>query len=210
MKRILTSALGLLALCSAALAQVNVVPQEGVQTAYLPKQTYSASFFGLVPVVTAATDQICISGSASKTIKVQRIMVWGTTATANQTVPISLVRRASLDTGGTPAGTTANPANTVSKRNTGNATHTAVLVSYTAAPTITDSSPTYIETQLLTMSLVISTLGAFPVDFNFGTDVGNLVDPPTLRGVAQQICVNNSAALTNASAWSGVIVWTEE
>lgn len=211
-RKILAAALtwGLAVAPIPALAQVNVVPQIGVTTGYTPKATYSAAFFGLVPVTTIGTDQVCISGSASKTIRVQRITIWGTTATANQTVALNLVRRASVDTGGTAATTTANPANTIAKRDPSAAASTATLVSYTAAPTITDSSPTYVESQLLTMSLVVSTLGAFPTDFNYGTDNSNLVNAPVLRGAAQQLCINNAAALTNASAWNGVIVWTEE
>src|SRR5258706_14002409 len=86
-------ALLILGLLAPASAQVNVNPQVGLTTAYLPKVTYSAGFFGLVPVVTANTDQVCIAGSATKTIRVQRITVWGTTATAVQNLPVNLVRR---------------------------------------------------------------------------------------------------------------------
>src|SRR4051812_23118591 len=109
------------ALAVPAAAQVGSVPQVGTVSNYLAKTTYSSSFFGLVPVVTSGTDQVCISGSATKTIRVQRIQIWGTTATAPQAVPLSLVRRTSLDTGGTPAATTANPGVTtqISKRDTG-------------------------------------------------------------------------------------------
>lgn len=206
--RTLCLALGLFPALAAA--QVNVVPQVGVTTAYLPKASFSAAFFGLVPVVTIGTDQICISGSATKTIRLQRITIYGTTATANQSVALSLVRRASLDTGGTAAGTTANPANTVSKRDTTSAAHTAVLVSYTAAPTIVDSSPTYIETQMMTMSLIVATTTPVPVNFDYGRNNANLVNAPVIRGLTQQLCINNATALTNASAWNGVIEWTEE
>jgi hypothetical protein len=212
MRKFLALALGAALLVAPAAAQVNTVPQTGVQTAYVAKTTYSSSFFGLVPVVTSGTDQVCISGSATKTVRVQRITIWGTTATAPQTVPLSLVRRASLDTGGTAAGTTANPGITtqIAKRDTSTAAATAVLVSYTAAPTIVDSAPTYIDAQLLAMPIVTSVMSAVPVDFHFARDTENLLQPPTLVGVAQQLCVNNAAALTNASAWNGSIVWTEE
>lgn len=206
--RSLALALGLFPALAAA--QINAVPQVGLTTGYLPKATYSAAFFGLVPVTTNGTDQVCISGSATKTIRVQRITIWGTTATANQSVPLNLVRRASADTGGTAASTTANPANTIAKRDTTSAAATATLVSYTAAPTIVDTSPTYIESQLMTMTLVVSTLNAYPADFNYGTDNSSLLNAPVLRGTAQQLCVNNGAALTNASAWNGLITWTEE
>lgn len=212
MRKFLALALGAALLVAPAAAQVNFVPQPGVQTAYVPKTTYSSSFFGLVPVVTIGTDQVCISGSATKTVRVQRITIWGTTATAPQTVPLSLVRRASLDTGGTAAGTTANPGITtqIAKRDTSTVAATAVLVSYTAAPTIVDTAPTYIDTQLLAMPIVTSVMSAVPTDFYFARDTENLLQPPTLVGVAQQLCVNNAAALTNASAWNGSIVWTEE
>jgi hypothetical protein len=212
MRKFLALALGAALLVAPAVAQVNFVPQPGVQSAYVAKTTYSSSFFGLVPVVTSGTDQVCISGSATKTVRVQRITIWGTTATAPQTVPLSLVRRASLDTGGTAAGTTANPGITtqIAKRDTSTVAATAVLVSYTAAPTIVDTAPTYIDTQLLAMPIVTSVMSAVPVDFHFARDTENLLQPPTLVGVAQQLCVNNAAALTNASAWNGSIVWTEE
>jgi len=212
MKRLYLAGLGLLALTAAALSQVNVVPQVGLTTAYLAKATYSSAFFGLVPVVTSATDQICISGSATKTIRIQRLTIAGTTATANQSVPLSLLRRVSLDTGGTAALTTANPGVTtqIAKRDVSTSAPTAVLVSYTAAPTIVDSAPTYIDSLMMTMSLVVATGSPGVVDFNYARDIENLLQAPTLVGVNSQICVNNSAALTNASLWNGSIVWTEE
>lgn len=215
MKKLLLSALGLLALGAAALAQVNVVPSVGLTTGYLPKNTYSSAFFGLVPVVTAGTDQICISGSASKIVRVQRITVYGQTTTATQNVAINLVRRVSLDTGGTPAGTTANPGVTtqIASRDTGQVTNisaTAVLVSYTAAPTIVDTAPVYIDSQNMFSPLAASINSAIPADFYFARDAENNVGLATLRGAAQQICVNNAATLTNTNLWNGSIVWTEE
>lgn len=212
MKKLLVLLGAALLAFAAPVAAQNTVPQTGVQIGYIAKTTYSSSFFGLVPVVTIGTDQVCISGSATKTVRVQSIKIWGTTATAPQAVPISLVRRASLDTGGTAAATTANPGITtqISKRDTSYPAATAVLVSYTAAPTITDAAPTYIDTQLLSMPIVTSVMAPTPVDFNFAKDIENLLQVPTLVGVAQQLCVNNAVALTNASAWNGTIIWTEE
>lgn len=210
MKRLLLASVALLGLIAPAIAQINAVPQVGVTTAYYQKQTFSAAFFGLVPVVTANTDQICISGSATKKITIQRITVWGTTATATQAVPINLVRRVSADTGGTAASTTANPANTIAKRDVSTGAATATLISYTAAPTVVDSSPTYLDSQMMGMPIVTSVMAPTPVDFHYARDTENLVQAPILVGTAAQVCVNNGAALTNASAWNGVVVWTEE
>ena len=215
MKRILLSALGLLALGTTALAQVNVVPQTGITLGYLAKATYSSSFFGLVPVITANTDEVCITGSATKIVRVQRVTIYGTTATAPQTLPVSILRRASADTGGTPAVTTANPGvlTQIASRDTTQATNasaTAVLISYTAAPTVVDTAPVWVESQLMTMPVVTGVMSATPVDFNFEAWAEDNVQVLTLRGVAQQACVNINAALTNASAWNGTITWTEE
>lgn len=198
-----------------ASAQVNSVPQTGVTTGYLAKNTYSSAFFGLVPVVTSGTDEVCITGSATKVVRVQRISIWGTTATAPQTVPLVLLRRASADTGGTAAGTTANPgvATQIASRDTGqapNTASTAILISYTAAPTVVDTAPVYVDSQLLVMPIVTSLMSAVPAEFYFARDNENNLQTTTLRGVAQQLCVNVGAALTNASAWNGSIVWTEE
>jgi hypothetical protein len=48
------------------------------------------------------------------------------------------------------------------------------------------------------------------VDFNFQAWNEDLIQPPTIRGAAQAICVNIGAAITNASVWNGTITWTEE
>jgi hypothetical protein len=212
MKRLLLSLLAVAISATAALAQVNVVPSTGLTTGYLSRQTYSSSFVGLVPV-TAGTDVLCISGSATKTIRLQYIKIWGTTASAVQSLPVMLLRRASLDTGGTPALTTANPGVTtqIAKRDTTNGAATAVLVSYTANPTIVDTSPTFLDSAILTMPIVTSAVSPLPVDFNFARDTENFLQAPVLAGLTQQICVNiNAATVTNASVWNGVVAWTEE
>jgi hypothetical protein len=121
----------------------------------------------------------------------------------------------SLNTGGTPALTTANPGVTtqIASHDTGQNTNlsaTAVLVSYTAAPTNVDTAPVYIGAQMLTMPVVTSVMPALPVDFHSSWDVQNNLQAYTLRGASQQLCVNNTAALTNASSWAGQITWTEE
>src|SRR4051812_36698646 len=103
-------------------AQVNVVPATGVISAYRTGVTYSAGFIGLVPAA-STTDLLCIAGSATKTVKLQQIKISGSGTAIS--VPATLLRRASADTAGTAASTTANPANNVSKRDTTNATATA-------------------------------------------------------------------------------------
>jgi hypothetical protein len=206
MKRILTSALGLLALCSAALAQP--VPQTGVTFGYVPKQTFSAAFFGLVPPA-SATDMVCIAGSATKKITVTSFVLSGTATTA-VSVPVTLLRRASVDTGGTAASTTANPANTIAKHDSTFGTATAVPISYTAVPTIVDSSPTYIAAASLNLAPLATAVAVVPLRFDFGKDAANLLQAPTLRGIAQQFCLNFGAVSVTGGVLNGSITWTEE
>lgn len=212
-KRILTSALGLLALGTAALAQVNVVPQVGVTTGYLPKVTYSSSFFGFVPF-TGGTDEICIAGSATKVIRLGRISIGGS-ASAVVNLPVTILRRASLDTGGTAATTTANPGVTtqIASRDTGQAPNLgakATLVSYTAAPTIVDTAPVYIDSGTMTLQTTGTTAGGANLIFDWSRDIENNVQPPTLRGAAQQICVNFNGTSPGTALLNGSLTWSEE
>ena len=190
MKRILLGLLGTIALAIPGTAQP--VPQTGVTFGYVPKATYSSAFFGLVPV-TGATDVVCITGSASKTVRLQRMVILGTigVTTANPGITTQIARHDAALAG----------------------TATASLVSYTANPTINDAAPVYLDSKSLTMPIVtsVTSVGAGAADFNYITDNVNLLSPPTVYGVAQQICANFGAvAITNASTLNGVVVWTEE
>jgi hypothetical protein len=202
----------LLGPCAPAFAQVNTVPQPGLTTGYLPKVTYSSAFFGLVPPA-SATDVLCIAASATKTVRVQRVVIGGTGTAAS--LPIQVVRRAILDTGGTLGTTTANPGTTtqITSRDTGlatNASATAVLASYTAVPTINDSAPVYVDSGIL--GVVATTVGTpTPLTvFDWSRDIENLLQVPTLaKGSTQQLCVNFNAVSTTSSL-NGQITWTEE
>lgn len=204
--RKLLLALTLLFISDTALGQP--VPQVGVTWGYVPKVTYSAAFIGLVPAA-SATDVICLAGSASKSVRLQNIRLSGSTSTL-VTLPVTLLRRVIANSGGTAASTTANPANTISKRDTTFATATAVPIAYTANPTINDTSPTYIDSQSLT--LVVTTAGTVtvPLFFDYGKDVENLLMPPALTGVAAQFCLNFNAVTVAAGLLNGSITWTEE
>jgi hypothetical protein len=212
-KRLTLAALGLLALGSAAIAQINVTPQVGLTTGYLAKTTYSSAFFGFVPF-TGGTDEICISGSASKVVRVNRISLGGT-ASAIVNLPVTILRRVSLDTGGTAATTTANPGVTtqIASRDTGQAPNTAataVLISYTAAPTIVDSAPVYLDSTTMVLSLTGTGAGIGNAIFDWSRDIENNAQVPTLRGAAQQICVNFNGTTPGTASLNGSISWTEE
>lgn len=212
-KFLLGAAAGML-FASSALAQVTVTPQVGLTTAYLPKATFSSAFFGLVPPA-SATDMVCIAASASKTIRVQRVVITGSAATA-VALPIQVVRRASLDSGGTAASTTANPGVTtqIASRDTGQALNTAAtatLISYTAVPTINDNSPVYLDSAVLGIAATSVGVVSAPTVFDWSRDNANLLQVPTLaKGSTQQICVNFGGVSITSGSLNGQITWTEE
>ena len=201
--------LGLAAIfASPVAAQVNVVPQVGVISGIVNKASYRAVSVGLVPAA-SATDFFCIAGSATKTVKVTGIRLQGVAGTLTS-VPIVLIRRASVATGGTAASTIANPANTISKVDTTNAAASATLIAYTANPTITDASPTYLGSAYLTVPTVAAGTSTPLTEFIFGANLPQFTQQATLRGVAEQICLNMQAATITAGVLNIVVFWTEE
>lgn len=212
MKKTFALALGLVLAPALAFAQtggpgVNSVPQVGLITGVNnQQQTYTAGFIGLVPPA-SATDTICIAGSATKTIAVTRIQLSGTAGTL-VTLPVTLVRRVTVATGGTAASTTANPANNIAKHDTLNATASAVPISYTAVPTITDSSPTYLQTANLTLPVTSAGTSTVPLDWRYG-NIGIGEQPLILRGIAAQLCLNLNTISVSSGVLTGSITWYE-
>lgn len=216
MKKTFAIALGLGLLASAlAVAQtsapvsttVNRTPITGVITQIANTQaTYTAGFIGLVPPA-SATDTICIAGSASKTVAVTRIQLSGTAGTL-VTLPVTLVRRVTVATGGTAASTTANPANNIAKHDVNNATATAVPISYTAVPTITDSSPTYLQTANLTLPTTAAGTSTVPIDWRYG-NIATGEQPLILSGAAAQLCLNLNTVSVSSGVLTGSITWYE-
>lgn len=209
MKRLLLAIgfwLGLTALASAqcvSSAGVNTVPTVGQNCLTESTiDTYSATSIGLVPAA-SATDIACITGSASRIVRVLSVRVSGSAGTL-VSVPVVLVKRASANTGGTLATSTALPV--PYKLDTTDAAPTATTSAWTANPTIVDTSPGLLDVANVTFN-VTTAAGGTPFNFTYLTHIYN--EPPTLRGVAQQVCIN----LNGVSVSSGVLaisfLWTE-
>lgn len=196
------------ALVAPAMAQVNVVPQQGVLSGVVPKATYSSVALALPPAA-SATDIACIAGSATKTIRVTRLTITGTAGTL-VTAPFTLVRRASVNTGGTAGTTTANWANNIAKHDTTSANASATLISYAANPTINDTSPDYIRSAHLTIPVTSAGTVTNPIDWAFGDNGIGQNNQLVLRGAAQQLCVNLNAVSVASGLLHLSIEWTEE
>lgn len=210
MKKLLLALAFALGLSPLAFAQQGPiqVPQVGnISNVGNQQLTYTAGFIGLVPAA-SATDVICLSGSATKTIALTRVQLSGSAGTL-VSLPITMVRRAALNTGGTPASTTANPANTIAKHDTLDATATAVPVSYTANPTLTDGSPTYLRSQSLTLPVTSAGTSIAPIDWKFAELQSTGEKMILLRGLAQQICLNLNAVSVSSGVLNGSLSWIE-
>lgn len=182
---------------------INTVPQTGVTCPSEPTvPTYGATSIGLVPAA-AATDIACLIGSATRTVRLQAIRMSGSGTAIS--VPVIIMKRASLNTGGTAATSTALPA--AYPFDSGNAAATATLNAWTANPTIVDTSPGILSNANL--GLVATTVGAAVQPYLLFDYTERFYSQAiTLRGAAQQFCVNLNAttptALLNIS-----FRWTE-
>ncbi len=206
MKRLLLGGIALAVMAGVALAQVNVVPQVGVTSAYVKQRTYSAVSIGLAPAA-SATDVFCISGSTTASISIKRIAVSGTAATL-VTVPVTILRRATLDTGGTAATTTALPVGTANFSS--DSAPTAVLTAYTANPTITDASPTYFRTAVTSFNTTSALVASPVLEWKFGEQTGDFARAlDILKGSTQQYCLNLNAVSITTGLLNIDITWVE-
>lgn len=182
---------------------VNTVPTVGQNClTESTVDTYAATSIGLVPAA-SATDIACITGSATRVVRLLSVRISGSAGTL-VSLPVVITKHASANTGGTAATSTALPV--PYKMDTTDATPTATTTAYTANPTIADAAPGYLDIANVTLN-VTTAAGGTPFNFTYLTHIYN--EPPTLRGVAQQICVN----LNGVSVSSGVLaisfLWTE-
>jgi hypothetical protein len=186
---------------------VNFNPAIGINCLNIRQPTYSAISRALVPAA-SATDIFCISGSTTKNIIISRIEISGTAGTLVN-APFTLLRRVSLDTGGTAATGTALPA--ASPHNTGNATSTAVLTAYTANPTIVDSSPLYFRSTWLALPTTAAGTVQNSVIWFFGSEVEAFDQHlDILKNTSQQVCVNLNAVSVSSGVLDISIQWTEQ
>lgn len=211
MKKFVLSLALLLGLCAQASAQgciaaggVNTVPQVGVVCLSEPTtDTYGAMGYGIVPASTA-TDVACITGSATKVVRVQLISVSGTAGTL-VTLPILITKHATANTGGTAAVTTALP--TPYAFDSTDAAASATTTAYTANPTIADAAPGQIAAQTASFNVTSALVAGVGATFDWRQR--NFMEAPTLRGVAQQVCVNLGGISVSSGLLAISFVWTE-
>jgi hypothetical protein len=161
------------------------------------KATYVAS--GTVVPVTGATDLVTIIGSATKLVKLVRVIFSGTITTAAINGSVSIVKRSTADTAGT------STAPTIIALDSNNAAATAVLAAYTANPTLGTAVGTIWQAKYLYVIAASGNPNVLTIDFS------QLGQSATLRGVAQQLALNlNAVAFATAGSVDYSFVFTEE
>lgn len=189
--------------CIGGGSSVNTVPTPGLNCLLESTiNTYAATSVALVPA-SAATDLYCITGSATQVVRVLSVRIGGTAGTAIAT-PVLVTKHASANTGGTAATSTALPV--PYKIDVNDPSPSATTTAYTANPTIADSSPGIVDAAIMTFP--VTTGGAVSAQFNYFTHIYN--EPPTLRGVAQQLCVNLNGATVTTGSLTISMLWTEQ
>jgi hypothetical protein len=161
------------------------------------KATYVAS--GTVVPVTGCTDLVTIIGSATRTVKLIRVLFSGTILTTAINGSVSLVKRSTADTAGTSTAPAIIPLDSL------NAAATAVLAAYTANPTLGTTVGTIWQAKYLYQPAATGNPTVLTIDFN------QLGQAGTLRGVVQQIALNlNAVAFASAGSVDYSFVFTEE
>lgn len=212
MKRLLLTISFLLGLTALAQAQcigaggINTVPQTGVACQSEPSvATFGASGYGIVPA-SSATDVACVTGSATKVVRIQQVRLSGTAGTL-VTLPVILFKHTVANTGGTAAATTALPVPVSFDTQTStSAAATATTTAYTANPTV-DASALQVDAEVASFNVTTALVNGSQAFFDYRARP--YFEAPTLRGVAQQLCVNLGGISVSSGLLTASFIWTE-
>lgn len=161
------------------------------------KPTYASSASFVPPA--SATDICTITGSATKIVKVRRIIVGGV-ADAVQTHPVLVIKRSVANSAGTATTPTVVPYDSAFPAGS------AVVRAYTANPTLGAAVGTVATSMVSFGNLTTGAVSPPTTEFRFG----QLGSPGVLRGVAQVLAVNLGAVTYTTPVATCTVEWTEE
>lgn len=178
---------------SVAIASDQSVPlSDGIKT------TYGAATIGIT-VAALATDVLTITGSATKTIRIQKIEISGIQTTA-ASINILLIKRSTANTGGITQNHSKVPNDSASVASS------VTLQSYTANP-IVGTVVGNVKAEKIFVPAT-STVGySAKTTWQFGDD---FVQAIVLRGVAENININLNGITVLGLTLAISITWTEE
>ena len=161
------------------------------------KLTYGVGAI-MVPVTGANTTLVEIAGSASKTVKVNRITFAATKATTAETWNVKINKTSAAATGGTAVVPAVVPYDSA------DAAGTAVVSHFTAAPTVGTAIADIMQFKYTALIAPAQTV-LVVIEF------GKMGKCPTLRGIAETLAIDITGTTTgHASSVTYSIEWTEE
>lgn len=170
------------------------------------RQTYRAGA-NFTPQPTAAVTMITITGSATKTVRIQRIGIAGVSTGSGQQI-LALQRTSALGAGGTLV------APTVAKLDTASAAATAVVNHWTttlkAAGTPVGGPISVVNVQTTVTAIPVTSPGLTQLMFpELGVPLGQNI---VLRGVADILEVQNigAANLAAGTVYAYFVEWSED
>lgn len=160
-------------------------------------ETFSAGT-GPFNLAATATDIWTIAGSNTKTIRIHRIKFSATTTSGSAIkLNVSLIRRSTLDTGGTSATVTA------AKHDSNNASATATVTRYTANPAALGTTVAQLRTDIVGVTGSGISGGVVDWDFESGGQ------PLILRGTSENIALNLNSITVTGGVGGVSVEWSE-
>lgn len=160
------------------------------------KKTYSASR-GFYSTAATAQDICTLYGRAGQTVKVRRIII-GLRSSSAGSDPVGIIKRSSIQIGGTAQTVTPVAYDSAS------AASTAVAEFYTANAT---TAGTFVG---LLAEITVPVAPTSQVDRDYTYITGQLGSPIVLRGAAESVSANLSGITLTAGAASCTFEWTED
>jgi hypothetical protein len=158
--------------------------------------TYSAT--SEFVMANTPTDVFTITGSASKTVTIRKIIITGTQTTATNR-SVFILKRSTANTGGTSTTLTAVP------HDNQNVAATAVVRSYTANPTLgTLVGNMYSEKLFIPTTTTIGNKST--IEIVNSDDIQDF----TLRGINEVLSVNFNSVTSAGNSMNMTIVWSEK
>jgi len=168
------------------------------------KQTYRASTVSTVVAPAGTVSFFAISGSATKTIRIQKIRISGFTLTTLAVNDVHVKKYSTILSGGTATALVQVPLDSTFGAGT-----VGLLNVYTVAPTEGTLVGTIAGSRRIFKSSTVVDGADFPdIEFIFGQNQESIC--PTLRGTSQYIGVNFGSAPATAVTLTIEVEWTEE
>ena len=203
MRKLLLVASTIFALPLVANAQYATSPMGTTYTVQARPQTYSAGYTGITPAA-SLTDFLTVTGSATRTIFIDRVSCTGTSSAAAVS-GINAVIRSTADTGGTTITPSATAGGQIVPLDTNNVAASATVAAYTANPT-TGTLLGVVRSDRI--STGVSSGSSTRMEWRFGDGAQQR---PTLRGVNQVFALSGlGTAMAAGTSLSCDVTWIEQ